>query len=46
MKINGNDIKEIIVTTKEGELVVTITDENIISHEDYVVALREDNLLS
>ena len=43
MIINNKEYKEIIVTTKDGELVATITDDDIIYHDDYVVTLREDD---
>lgn len=46
MKIGDKNVKEIIVTTKEGDLAVTITDENIIYHDDYVVTLREESKLT
>ena len=42
MKIGNKDIKEIIVTTKDGSLVATITDENIIYEDDYKVILRDE----
>ena len=41
MKIGDKQIKEIIVTTQKDELVVTITDDNIIYEDDYKVTLIE-----
>lgn len=42
MIIGNKEIKEIIVTTKDDELVVTITDENIIADNSFKVILRGD----
>ncbi len=41
MKTGDKQIKEIIVTTQKDELVVTITDDNIIYEDDYKVTLIE-----
>mgnify|MGYP006976142965 CR=1 FL=1 len=40
MQIGNKDIKEIIVTTADGNLVATITDENIVFEDDYLVVLK------
>lgn len=37
MKIGNQEIKEIIITTTNDELVATITDENIVNDKDYVI---------
>lgn len=41
MKIGDKQIKEIIVTTQENDLVATITDENIVYEDGYKVILRD-----
>ena len=43
MIIGGNEVKEITITTKGGSFVATVTDENIVHHDDFVVVLREDD---
>lgn len=43
MTIGNTEVKEITITTKDGDLVATVTDENIVHHDDYVVVLREEN---
>lgn len=43
MIIGGNEVKEITITTKDGNLVATVTDENIVHHDDFVVVLMEDD---
>ena len=40
MIINGNEIKEIIVTNNDDELIVTITDKNIIYFDGFKIVLR------
>lgn len=42
MKIGDKQIKEIIVTTQDNELVATITDDDIIFEDDYKVTLRDE----
>lgn len=42
MIIGNKEIKEIIVTTKDDELVATITDENIVAENSFKVILRGD----
>lgn len=42
MIIGNKEIKEIIVTTKDDELVVTITDENVVVENNFKVILRDD----
>ena len=37
MKIGNKEYSEIHVTDDEGNLVVSISDENIIQHDDYKV---------
>lgn len=41
MIIGNKEIKEIIVTTKDDELVATITDENIVAENSFKVILRD-----
>lgn len=41
MQIGEKTIDEITVTTKDGDLVATVTDDNVIFHDDFVVTLRE-----
>lgn len=43
MLIGGKVIEEITVTTKDGELVATVTDKDVIYHDEYVVTLRENH---
>ncbi len=37
MTIGSHEVKQIIVKTTEGELIVSITDENVIEKEGYAV---------
>lgn len=37
MKIGDKEIKELYVTTEKNELIVSITDENVIEKEGYKV---------
>ena len=40
MRIGENQIEEIIITTNDGTLIATITDENTICDKEYKVILR------
>lgn len=42
MKINSKSIKEITITDKNGNLLVSLTDENLITHDSVNVELVED----
>lgn len=37
MKIGDKEYKEILVTSKDGELITSITDENVIEKDGYIV---------
>ncbi|MFD1901731.1 hypothetical protein [Enterococcus termitis] len=41
MKINDKDIKEIIVTDSEGNLLASLNDDNLITHDSINVELVE-----
>ncbi len=44
MKLGGNEFSEIRVTTNDGELIVSITDENIIEAAGFeVVCVPQKN---
>lgn len=43
MKIGENEIKEIIITDKSGELIASITDDDVITHDGYCVKLLEQD---
>ena len=42
MIIGEKDIKEIVVTNKSNELIISITDNDIISKDNYSVELIQD----
>lgn len=37
MKVGNQEVKQIIVKTADGELIASITDENVIEKEGYAV---------
>lgn len=43
MKIGGKEVKEIIISDKDGGLIVSITDDEIINHDDVEVRLVEQD---
>jgi len=42
MNIQNKNIKEIIIKDKDNNLVATITDDDYISHDDYIVEFIQD----
>lgn len=41
MTTGNTEVKEITIATKDGDLVATVTDENFVRHDDYVVTLNK-----
>lgn len=41
MTIDQKEVKEILITNKNGELLVSLTDENMICHDSVNVELVE-----